>query len=397
MGTVALLAMGTDGRERGARALGVAVVVLLLVDPGLATSVGFALSVLATAGILLLAPGWRDALARWLPRWVAEAIAVPAAAQLACTPGGRGHLRPGQPGRGGRQPGRRRRRSGRRRCSGWLPAWSVWCWPWGGQLLGTLAAWCVAWIVEVARRGADLPTAAVDWGTSLGALALLTVLALVVALAGPRLLRRPVGGVGCCCLLVAAVLVRPPTPGWPPDGWVLVACDVGQGDALVAQRRPGLRGRGRRRPRPGRRGRVPGPARHHPGAAAGADPLPRRPRRRAGRGARRPCGRRGGGDAARRPARGCGAGRRPRARGRARACGGAVRPGAAGRGRHPAGALAAAGIAHPRAGRRQHRQRRQRGAAGRGGGGPDPAHRRRRARGPGGAGAGRCRGCTSTC
>ena len=41
---------------------------------------------LATAGILLLAPGWRDALARWLPRWVAEAIAVPAAAQLACTP-----------------------------------------------------------------------------------------------------------------------------------------------------------------------------------------------------------------------------------------------------------------------------------------------------------------------
>ena len=27
-----------------------------------------------TAGILLLAPGWRDALARWLPRWVAEAM-----------------------------------------------------------------------------------------------------------------------------------------------------------------------------------------------------------------------------------------------------------------------------------------------------------------------------------
>jgi len=30
------------------------------------------------------------------------------------------------------------------------------------------------------------------------------------------------------------VLVRPlPTPGWPPAGWVLVACDVGQGDGLV--------------------------------------------------------------------------------------------------------------------------------------------------------------------
>ena len=30
------------------------------------------------------------------------------------------------------------------------------------------------------------------------------------------------------------VVVRPlPTPGWPPDGWVMVACDVGQGDGLV--------------------------------------------------------------------------------------------------------------------------------------------------------------------
>ncbi len=86
MGTVALLAMGTDGRRRGARALGAAVVALLLLDPLLAMSVGFALSVPATAGILLLAPGWRDALQRWLPRWLAEAIAIPATAQLACTP-----------------------------------------------------------------------------------------------------------------------------------------------------------------------------------------------------------------------------------------------------------------------------------------------------------------------
>ena len=86
MGAVGLVAMGANGRQRGSRALGVAVVVLLLVDPPLATSMGFALSVLATAGILLLAPGWRDALCRWLPRWLAEAVAVPAAAQLACTP-----------------------------------------------------------------------------------------------------------------------------------------------------------------------------------------------------------------------------------------------------------------------------------------------------------------------
>ena len=34
--------------------------------------------------------------------------------------------------------------------------------------------------------------------------------------------------------MLVVVMVRPlPSPGWPPRGWVLVACDVGQGDGLV--------------------------------------------------------------------------------------------------------------------------------------------------------------------
>ncbi|RYJ05315.1 MAG: ComEC/Rec2 family competence protein, partial [Actinomycetales bacterium] len=163
MGSVALFAMGTDGRRRGARALGVAVLVLLLVQPSLAVSAGFTLSVLATAGILLLAPAWRDALARWLPRWAAEAIAIPLAAQLACTPvvaaiSGQVSLvavvanlavapvvGPATVlGLGAGLVG-----------LVWDPA---------GRLLGTGAGWCVAWIVTVATRGADLPTAAVGWG-----------------------------------------------------------------------------------------------------------------------------------------------------------------------------------------------------------------------------------------
>jgi competence protein ComEC len=40
-------------------------------------------------------------------------------------------------------------------------------------------------------------------------------------------------------VMVGTVLVRLPTPGWPPAGWVLVACDVGQGDALVLNAAPG--------------------------------------------------------------------------------------------------------------------------------------------------------------
>ena len=61
----------------------------------------------------------------------------------------------------------------------------------------------------------------------------------MLALGLPRLLRGPVGSLACCAVLVVAVLVRPPTPGWPPPGWVLVACDVGQGDALVVPAGPG--------------------------------------------------------------------------------------------------------------------------------------------------------------
>jgi len=54
-------------RKRSSKAvpaLGAAVVVLLVVDPSLAADAGFALSVCATGGLLLLAPGWRDALRR---------------------------------------------------------------------------------------------------------------------------------------------------------------------------------------------------------------------------------------------------------------------------------------------------------------------------------------------
>lgn len=238
MGSVALIAMGANGRQRGFRALGVALVALLLVQPGLAVSVGFALSVLATAGILVLAPGWRDAMRRWLPRWLAEAIAVPSAAQLACTPlvaaisgqvsvvavAANLLVAPAV---------------GPATVLGLAGGLVGLVWETGGRILGTGAGWCVAWIVAVARRGADLPTAAIDWGTGVLPLTVLTLLTLGVAVVGPYLLRRRSTGLGVVVLMVLAVLVRLPTPGWPVDGWLLAMCDVGQGDALVLRVGPG--------------------------------------------------------------------------------------------------------------------------------------------------------------
>src|SRR4051812_30395890 len=87
MGAVTLLALAS-GRPRAAvPALGAAVCVLLLLDPGLARDPGFALSVAATAGIVLLAPGWSRRL-RQCGCWavLADAVAVSAAAGVVTAP-----------------------------------------------------------------------------------------------------------------------------------------------------------------------------------------------------------------------------------------------------------------------------------------------------------------------
>jgi competence protein ComEC len=232
MGSVALVGMGVRGRERGSRALGVAVVVLLLVDPWLARSAGFALSVSATAGILLLAPEWRDALARWLPGWVAEAVAVPLAAQLACTPlvaAISGQVSLVAVG------------------ANLVVAWAVGpatvlgllgglvaaAWAPLGQVVAAPAAWCASWIIWVARVSAGLPVAVLGWSPGPLSIAALTAACLGAALVLGTVLARRGLVLGFSGVLAAAALVPLPTPGWPPAGWVLVACSVGQGDGLV--------------------------------------------------------------------------------------------------------------------------------------------------------------------
>lgn len=75
----------TLGRETASgRALGLTVVALLLIDPLLAQTIAFRLSVAASGGIIWLAPGIRRRLRG--PGWLREASAVTIAAQLAVAP-----------------------------------------------------------------------------------------------------------------------------------------------------------------------------------------------------------------------------------------------------------------------------------------------------------------------
>ena len=232
MGTVALLGMGAGGRAAGVRALGVAMVLLLLVDPRLGTSLGFALSVLATAGILFVGPPVRDALAGWMPRWAADAVSVPLAAQIACTPlvaavSGEVSLvavlanvvvAP---------------LVGPATVLGLAGGVVGLVLPVAGAALGWAGAGCAQGIVEVAEVSARLPVASVEWGTGPAGLTLLVTLCAVLLLGVGHLLRHRWVALGAGISLVVAVLVPLPSPGWPPSGWLLVMCDVGQGDALV--------------------------------------------------------------------------------------------------------------------------------------------------------------------
>jgi competence protein ComEC len=238
MGTVALIGMGAHGRRQGVRALGVATLALLLVDPWLAISFGFALSVLATAGILFLAPTFRDQLCAWLPRWAAEALAVPLAAQLVCTPvvaalSGQVSLVAVLANMVVAPAVAPAMVLG---LVGGLVSLVV---PAAGALCGWAAGLFGWWIVAVATHLARLPVAAVDWPVGPWSLLLLSLLCLAATFAAGFVLRRRWAAVVTAVLLVF-VLLRPlPSPGWPPPGWVLVACDVGQGDGLVLNAGPG--------------------------------------------------------------------------------------------------------------------------------------------------------------
>lgn len=233
MGVVGLVALGAAGAGgQAVRALCVAVIVIVFVEPVMARSAGFALSVLASAGIVAWSRAWTDLLARRMPRALAEGLATPLAAQLATQPlvtwlsgqvslaGLAANLVAGP-------------LVGPATVLGFLAAALALPLPWLAELFGAAAGWCAQGLCWIARLGELFPGAALPWPT--GPPGVLVVLAgcLGLVLVMPRLLRNPWLSAGVAAGLVA-VLLRPPLPpGWPPGQWAVAFCDVGQGDATV--------------------------------------------------------------------------------------------------------------------------------------------------------------------
>lgn len=233
MGAVALAGLVVGRSRAGLRALAWAVIVLLALDPWLATRAGFVLSVCATAGIIVVAPPLARRLT-WLPTPAAAAVAVPIAAHLACLPvvaalSGEVSLvavfanvvvapavAPAT-------------------VAGLAAGLVDLAAPPLAALPGSVAWAAASVVVTTARVGASVPGAAIAWPYPWWTLFVVSPL---VGWGCWRLARRPALAIGMTLGLLVAML-RPPSPGWPPDDLVLVACDVGQGDGFVVPTAPG--------------------------------------------------------------------------------------------------------------------------------------------------------------
>ncbi|WP_051393275.1 ComEC/Rec2 family competence protein [Glycomyces arizonensis] len=232
MAGMMLLALAA-GRPRAVMpALATAVLVLILADPDMAAQLGFALSVAACAGLVLLAFRWARPLEhRGWPQPVALAVTIPAATQVAVTPllamftGGISlvSIPVNLLATLVAAPVVVLSVAAAAAAAVWLPA-GEWC--------ARAAAIPARWLVWLAETGADVPGAVLPWPTGVwwGLLAGLA-LAVLIGLLHVRRLRRPL----LALLAVAALGAIPAcllTDG-PPSGWVVTMCDVGQGDALV--------------------------------------------------------------------------------------------------------------------------------------------------------------------
>lgn len=244
MGAVGLLALSSVHRGRAAPALAASVLVALTWDPWLSWSPGFALSVTATAGLVVFAGTWT---ARWSARcpralrWAVPALAVTASATLATTPivvALQGFISlvtlPANLAAAPLVP--------MTTIGGLVAGVVTLLWPGAGSWIGAAVAVPAQGITLTARWCAAVPGAIVSWPQHAAgaALALALVLAMLfLGRAGARWARaRPL----LLALVVATSLgwSLPATAvTWPPSGWQVVFCDVGQGDAAVISTGPG--------------------------------------------------------------------------------------------------------------------------------------------------------------
>ncbi len=247
MCSLVILGMLTGGRRAGPAVLCASVLILIGLEPGLAVSWGFALSVAATAGLIIISPRLQRRLEcaqvsrRWPPA-LRQAVAIAASAQVATLPvliamgAGLGVM--SIPANLLAMPA-----VAPVTILGLLAAVVANVSMPAAVLLTHLAAPFAWWIAQVATVTSQLPISHLGWPSGIGGVVLFAVVALAAWRARRYLRRRwphgapagvTVSAIAMSCVLIAVLVVAPPSRrGWPPADWKLVVCDVGQGDAIV--------------------------------------------------------------------------------------------------------------------------------------------------------------------
>jgi competence protein ComEC len=239
MALIVLFALGSGRPVRGLPVLALAVVALLVADPWLARDYGFALSVLATGGLLLLARPLATALERWLPLPVATVVAVPLAAQVCCQPV-LILLQPTLPTYGVIANVLAEPAAPVATVLGLLACVALPVVPWLGAALAWFAWLPAIWIAGVASFFANAPFAAIPWPEGLLGFTLLSVVtAFGIAAVVARGRVRAVSSLVACLLVIGLVTsVAGARIGLlldRPSDWQIAMCDVGQGDAAIVR------------------------------------------------------------------------------------------------------------------------------------------------------------------
>ena len=223
MAAVLLIAQGTNRGRDSLPALGFAMGAVVVGDPWQARDAGFALSVMATAGLLLFSPVIVEKLSRFMPEKLAQALAPPTAAIVFCSPvlvSLSGYLSPisiianllAAPA------------VGPITILGFIAALLSPIAP----ALSSIIIWCIrfpaGFIAAVARWSAQFPVLTLRTGS----IGFLIVALFTLTL---WLFKKYMKAISICTLVLIVALTW--MQRWPAGDWQVANCDIGQGDSMV--------------------------------------------------------------------------------------------------------------------------------------------------------------------
>ncbi len=240
MGAIVVIAFLVGGRTAGPSILSTAIIMLLIFDPSLGISWGFALSVCATGGLVVLTSilmeyAQRTPILARTPPVILAAAMLTIAAQISTLPV---LIAMGTPIGLGSVPANIL-------AMPMVPFITI-----GGLLssltslvspelahgLALVSSWPAMWIASIAAFFSTWPAL-----SGVGVLLALILVSAILAVAW--YFSQPLIAVGAGVVLLSFILIQgthfAPWSNWPGDSWSLVMCDVGQGDGLVLRDRSG--------------------------------------------------------------------------------------------------------------------------------------------------------------